>query len=142
SAKAFTTISLFNMLQYPFTFLPMGLNQYNQSLVGIKRIINFLDAEEIIPYIQTDGESPKLEVAKTCKTTSKVTTNVEVSDDELAIAMECASLGWLKENGVVGGLSDLGRPTETTIPSQKKEVNELSTDLKNGKTLINRSIHT
>jgi ATP-binding cassette subfamily C (CFTR/MRP) protein 1 len=33
AATAFTTISLFNVMQFPFAFLPMGLAQYSQSLV-------------------------------------------------------------------------------------------------------------
>ena len=30
AATAFTTISLFNVMQFPFAFLPMGLAQYSQ----------------------------------------------------------------------------------------------------------------
>jgi hypothetical protein len=30
AATAFTTISLFNVMQFPFAFLPMGLGQYSQ----------------------------------------------------------------------------------------------------------------
>lgn len=61
AATAFTTISLFNIMQQPFAFLPLGLAQYSQSLVSTKRMLDFFNAEELSPYVDreedTDGET-------------------------------------------------------------------------------------
>lgn len=55
AATAFTTISLFNSLQFPFAFLPMGLSQYSQSKVSVKRILNFFQLEELDVYVKADS---------------------------------------------------------------------------------------
>eukprot|EP01040_Poterioochromonas_malhamensis_P014174 gene14174-15673_t len=51
AAKAFTAIAYFNLIQNPFMFLPVGLAQYAQSKVSIRRILAFLDADELVPYV-------------------------------------------------------------------------------------------
>jgi ATP-binding cassette subfamily C (CFTR/MRP) protein 1 len=51
AATAFTTIALFNLMQMPFAFLPMGLAQYVQSLVSTNRMLNFFMSEELEPYV-------------------------------------------------------------------------------------------
>jgi ABC-type multidrug transport system fused ATPase/permease subunit len=51
AATAFTTLTLFGLMTSPFIFLPYGLQQYNQSLIAMKRIMQFLDAEDIEPYV-------------------------------------------------------------------------------------------
>lgn len=50
SATAFTTLTLFGLMTSPFIFLPFGLQQYSQSLVSMKRIIEYLDAEDLTVY--------------------------------------------------------------------------------------------
>jgi ABC-type multidrug transport system fused ATPase/permease subunit len=35
----------------PFIFLPFGLQQYSQSLVSMRRIIEYLDSEDLVEYI-------------------------------------------------------------------------------------------
>jgi len=42
-AKAFTTVALFNILRFPFAFLPMGLLQYIQS--------DFTPKADIVPFV-------------------------------------------------------------------------------------------
>ncbi|KAJ1419431.1 P-loop containing nucleoside triphosphate hydrolase protein [Ochromonadaceae sp. CCMP2298] len=51
AAKIFTTIALFNLMQFPFIFLPLGLTQYNQTRVSTQRILEFLAAEELSEYV-------------------------------------------------------------------------------------------
>ena len=51
AAKAFTTLTLFGLMTSPFIFLPFGLNSYNQSLLSMKRIMEFLDAEDLEAYV-------------------------------------------------------------------------------------------
>lgn len=50
-STAFTTITLFGIMTSPFIFLPFGLQQYSQSLVSMRRIIEYLDAEDLVEYI-------------------------------------------------------------------------------------------
>lgn len=52
ASTAFTTLTLFGIMTSPFIFLPFGLQQYSQSLVSMKRIVDYLDAEDIKEYIQ------------------------------------------------------------------------------------------
>ena len=54
AATAFTTISLFNVMQFPFAFLPMGLAQYSQVCVFLSCFL-FHDPEgklllSLIPF--------------------------------------------------------------------------------------------
>lgn len=52
ASRAFTTMALFGLMTTPFIFLPYGLQQYNQSLVSTRRIMEFLCEEELVPYVQ------------------------------------------------------------------------------------------
>ena len=54
AARAFTTISLFNIMQMPFAFLPLGLAQFSQSLVSTKRMLDFFNAEELVEYVNRE----------------------------------------------------------------------------------------
>lgn len=57
ASTAFTTIALFNLLQFPFAFLPMGLAQYSQSLVSCNRMLDFFASAELVPYV-VGGPNP------------------------------------------------------------------------------------
>ena len=53
AAKAFTTVALFNIMRFPFAFLPMGLLQYIQSKIAVGRIERYLGLPELGDYVQT-----------------------------------------------------------------------------------------
>ncbi len=58
--KAFTTIILFNVLQFPLRALPESITQLTQIWVSLKRIGKFLYSEEIERYYienQTHSEN-------------------------------------------------------------------------------------
>jgi ABC-type multidrug transport system fused ATPase/permease subunit len=74
SATAFTTISLFNLMQFPFAFLPLGLAQYSQSLVSMKRMLNFFISEELEPYVTHEDK-----------------------EDNVVVRMDNLNVGWIKE---------------------------------------------
>ena len=42
AATAFTTLALFNLLRFPFAFLPMAIQMWIQTLVGMKRLQEIL----------------------------------------------------------------------------------------------------
>ena len=54
AATAFTTVALFGIMRFPFAFLPMGLLQYIQSKIALKRIATYMELPELKDYIQ-DG---------------------------------------------------------------------------------------
>merc|ERR1712176_909274 len=51
AATAFTTVALFNIMRFPFAFMPMGLLQYIQSKISLKRLERYLALPELKEYI-------------------------------------------------------------------------------------------
>ena len=58
AAKAFTTVTLFGILRFPFAFLPMVFLQWIQTSVAFKRIYNFLLVDELL---DEDMEEPSID---------------------------------------------------------------------------------
>ena len=52
SATAFTTVALFNIMRFPFAFMPMGLLQYIQSKISLKRLERYLALPELEEYVK------------------------------------------------------------------------------------------
>ncbi len=50
AAKAFTTIALFNIMRFPFSFLPLGIVQYLQASIAVNRMQLFFERDEINIY--------------------------------------------------------------------------------------------
>jgi hypothetical protein len=48
AATALTTDALFDMMRFPFAFLPMGLLQYIQSMIALRRLERYLDLPEYV----------------------------------------------------------------------------------------------
>jgi len=57
AATAFTTVALFNMMRFPFAFLPMGLLQYIQSKISLSRLERYLDLPELSEYVVDEQQS-------------------------------------------------------------------------------------
>ena len=55
--KAFVSISLFSILQFPINLLPSLFNYMILAGVSLKRINSFLNAEEIIDYVTRDYDN-------------------------------------------------------------------------------------
>jgi ATP-binding cassette subfamily C (CFTR/MRP) protein 1 len=53
AATAFTTVALFNVMRFPFAFLPMGLLQYIQSKISLRRLERYLDLPELTDYVES-----------------------------------------------------------------------------------------
>jgi len=51
AAKAFTTVALFNIMRFPFAFLPMGILQYIQSNISIGRLTQYLTLPKLVKYV-------------------------------------------------------------------------------------------
>lgn len=65
AATAFTTVALFNIMRLPFAFMPMGLLQYIQSKISLKRLERYLALPELATYVlntpppDADKDSPQ-----------------------------------------------------------------------------------
>jgi ABC-type multidrug transport system fused ATPase/permease subunit len=90
AATAFTTVALFNIMRFPFAFLPMGLLQYIQSRIALQRLQRYLDLPELAPYVVPDAPPP-LPPSDVAGTSSMATGSVEadsggvVMDDDFDV---------------------------------------------------------
>ena len=57
AARAFTTISLLNLLRFPFAFLPLGLQQWIQASVSLRRIKELLFLPETQEPSKVDADT-------------------------------------------------------------------------------------
>ena len=58
AATAFTTIALFNIMRFPFAFLPMGVLQFVQSRIALRRLSKYLELAELTSYVVPDPPPP------------------------------------------------------------------------------------
>lgn len=91
AATAFTTLTLFGLMTSPFIFLPFGLQQYNQSKVSMRRIMEYLDSEDLLAYIQ-QGEG----------------------EGDVAVEFKAAHMGWSPEEAEV---VENGAPIPASAPA-------------------------
>merc|ERR1712127_685947 len=61
ASKAFTTVALFNIMRFPFAFLPMGMLQYIQSRISLGRINFLMELEELEDYVEIGKDGEKYE---------------------------------------------------------------------------------
>jgi len=59
ASKAFSVIALFNIMRFPFAFLPMGLVQYAQAKIAADRITRYLRLPKLEKYVDMDEELPE-----------------------------------------------------------------------------------
>jgi ATP-binding cassette, subfamily C (CFTR/MRP), member 1 len=83
AATAFTTVALFNIMRFPFAFLPMGLLQYIQSRISLRRLERYLDLPELAEYIESDGNNAPPGVSTDCG----------------SISIDNGTFTWLDPNG-------------------------------------------
>jgi ATP-binding cassette, subfamily C (CFTR/MRP), member 1 len=51
ASTAFTTVALFNIMRFPFAFLPMGMLQYIQSKISLRRLGKYLQLPDLEKYV-------------------------------------------------------------------------------------------
>ena len=87
AATAFTTIALFNFIRMPFAFLPMGLAQWSQAQVALKRMANFLSIDEITDCVAREAIVP-----------TKDSSSKNINDeDEVVVQLDDVYLSWIQE---------------------------------------------
>jgi ATP-binding cassette subfamily C (CFTR/MRP) protein 1 len=85
AATAFTTVALFNLMRFPFAFMPMGLLQYIQSKISLKRLERYLALPELGEYVQDTPPPNTPEDSPYAKSGS--------------ITIEDGSFGWIDPDG-------------------------------------------
>merc|ERR1712232_968974 len=82
AATAFTTVALFNIMRFPFAFLPMGMLQYIQSMISLRRLERYLALPELHDYV-----------------TEPTDDHTEISKDSGSIAIINGSFSWIDPDG-------------------------------------------
>jgi ABC-type multidrug transport system fused ATPase/permease subunit len=101
AATAFTTVALFNIMRFPFAFMPMGLLQFIQSKISLRRLERYLQLPELNEYVVDDAPA-----------------HAEEGDDaakEGSVTIQDGSFSWIDPEGPEV------RPVQEDTPSQKKK---------------------
>jgi ATP-binding cassette, subfamily C (CFTR/MRP), member 1 len=101
AATAFTTVALFNLMRFPFAFMPMGLLQYIQSKISLKRLERYLTLPELNPYVVDTPPPDTPEDSPYAKSGS--------------ITIQDGSFGWIDPDG-----PEI-KPVQDEEPSKKKK---------------------
>jgi len=125
AATAFTTLTLFGLMTSPFIFLPFGLQQYNQSVISMRRIMEFLDADDLEPYVK----------------------QVEMPSDGTVIKFSDACMSWTPL--VVKNITAFtqGKPGDKVkankdVPSTAMNEREIAPSVESKEDFSNKAIHT
>jgi ATP-binding cassette subfamily C (CFTR/MRP) protein 1 len=120
AATAFTTVALFNIMRFPFAFLPMGLLQYIQSRISLRRLERYLDLPELTDYVEltppagTDADSP--------------------SSKEGSVTIQKGTFTWVDPDAApIRPIQDEPKKKEPKQPrrsSSKKKLGEVDADMK------------
>ena len=57
ASTAFATVALFNIMRFPFAFLPMGMLQYIQSKISLRRLGKYLQLPDLEKYVISESSS-------------------------------------------------------------------------------------
>merc|ERR1712045_752672 len=60
ASTAFTTVALFNIMRFPFAFLPFGMLQYIQSRIALRRLGRYLELPELEQYVLDESPTRKV----------------------------------------------------------------------------------
>lgn len=114
AATAFTTVALFNLMRFPFAFMPMGLLQFIQSRISLKRLERYLALPELNPYVVDDPPSKDDAEEPLAKS---ITGEVSLSDMDQSgsITILDGSFGWVNPDGPAI------KPVQEEQRSKKKE---------------------
>jgi len=81
AATAFTTVALFNIMRFPFAFLPMGMLQYIQSMISLRRVERYLALPELNDYVK------------------EPTDDADLSKESGSITIRNGSFSWIDPDG-------------------------------------------
>mmetsp|Transcript_13658 Transcript_13658/g.13206 ORF Transcript_13658/g.13206 Transcript_13658/m.13206 type:complete len:1517 (+) Transcript_13658:272-4822(+) len=147
AARSFTTIALFNIMQLPFAFLPLGIAQYSQSLVSTRRMLDFFNAEELTEYVQSniteDGTAISMENVSLCWTLPVVEVDLTLLTDKEQKTLKKDQIKEDKINKVAEQEKIYMGEKEVVINSNKDDDDlKMQQSIKEEEVGINRSEHT
>jgi len=118
-AKSFTVLALLALIQNPMYMIPMLLQQYMMAAISTKRILDFLQCDDLVDYIE----------------------NIDNDNDKYAIIIKNASLSWLSSETKILENEIKGKDYKPIDPDDGIELtekrNEVDENVQN-----NRSINT
>ena len=94
AATAFTTVALFNLMRFPFAFMPMGLLQYIQSRISLHRLERYLALPELTQYV-IDGPPP----TQSKSIEGDIEDDTTTYDQSGSISILDGSFGWIDPDG-------------------------------------------
>lgn len=113
AATAFTTVALFNIMRFPFAFMPMGLLQYVQSKISIRRLENYLKLPELQPYVLNEAD-PKIQKFG--------------GGGEGSVTMNDCSFTWIDQTALdLANSKSTQNNAESTMNKKKKKNNKKNT---------------
>lgn len=127
AATAFTTISLFNVMRFPFAFLPMGLAQWSQAKVALKRMTTFLLSEEM-------GNNVERVVG-----TDSASGNAALSDD-VVLHLKNVNLSWVKEEDEASVEVKGDKKGKSTKKNEKDKTSKPASKAGSSRFLIYKSV--
>lgn len=110
AATAFTTIALFNIMRFPFAFLPMGFLQYVQSKIALKRLSRYLELSELTNYV-IPNSPPALE--SNSDDVDALTIDDDDTKSDPAIVLDGGSFSWVD-------------PDATPVPPKPQKTKRMS----------------
>lgn len=102
ASTAFTTVSLFNIMRFPFAFLPMGLLQYIQSKIALRRLEKYLQLPELTNYIESKPHPDNDSDEKTA------------GSEKYSVTMKNASFSWTNRSANI-------KPIDMSEAKKKKK---------------------
>nr|XP_008197328.1 PREDICTED: multidrug resistance-associated protein 1 isoform X6 [Tribolium castaneum] len=97
ASKAFVSVSLFNILRFPLSMLPMMISNLVQAMVSIQRINKFMNAEELDPTSVThdSNESAPLVIENGCFNwdEEQVLKNINIRIEKKSLCAVVGSVG-------------------------------------------------
>jgi len=101
AATAFTTVALFNIMRFPFAFLPMGMLQFIQSRISLRRLAKYLQLPELEKYVVAEPHpdtAPDAPGAQVGSITIKDASFAWTSGDKIGPIDEAAEKAKKKKN--------------------------------------------
>lgn len=116
AATAFTTVALFNLMRFPFAFMPMGLLQYIQSKISLKRLERYLALPELNQYVQDTPPPDTPEDSPYAKSGS--------------ISINDGSFGWIDPDGpVIKPVQDEEKKKKKRMSRAEKQANRRKSEV-------------
>lgn len=121
-STAFTTVALFNIMRFPFAFLPMGFLQFIQAKISVNRLRGYFDLPELQDNVSSDLP-PNAEEGSP-------------ESQEGSITMRNASFGWVNPDVETGPLTGEKKKKKKGGKKEKEKIDTESEEKESINTTI------